>query len=92
MDEQSKIYATTEKNDNVKGIENKPKQEDFKQIENNQENKNLEEIEDTLEDDTEIENSDSTKLDIKENETLVYESEVDPDESSIDSLFEQNEE
>ena len=64
----------------------------FKQIENNQENKNLEEIEDTLEDDTEIENSDSTKLDIKENETLVYESEVDPDESSIDSLFEQNEE
>lgn len=92
VDEQSKIYATTEKNDNVKGIENKPKQEDFKQIENNQENKNLEEIEDTLEDDTEIENSDSTKLDIKENETLVYESEVDPDESSIDSLFEQNEE
>ena len=47
----SKIYATTEENDNVKGIENKPKQEDLKQIENNQENKNLEEIEDTLEDD-----------------------------------------
>ena len=92
MDEQSKIYATTEKMIMLKELKINQNKRILNKLKTIKENKNLEEIEDTLEDDTEIENSDSTKLDIKENETLVYESEVDPDESSIDSLFEQNEE